>query len=168
MTTQDLSFDLPPGRFRIGGQFRSRVNPVTASVRFVKDDVPGNLADPDEPVPVKADLNIFPQGSNFRGNLASKKSGLARQVPIEVEKMINRKWYESRSPSNPILFIDNVNVADKPMGIRTVAECLRYGVEEPGQIQVVRVLPSNYVARGSFESFVDRIRLSLVRFAYPV
>src|ERR1700741_713829 len=70
--------------------------------------------------------------------------------------------------SRVVTFAKHDRVAANPFGLGIVGKVTHHCVECAGQINIVAVDERENVARGFFETFVDRVYLPAIFFTYPV
>src|SRR4029079_8545768 len=70
--------------------------------------------------------------------------------------------------SRVVTFAEHDRVAANPFAFGIVGKVTHHCVECAGQINIVAVDERENVARGFFETFVDRVYLSTIFFTYPI
>src|SRR5688500_11243632 len=93
--------------------------------------------------------------------------GLRRQV--RPAKAMRRRLRDFRTDdSRFVTFTKHNRVAADPLAFRMLGEVVHYGRKRSGKIEIVAVEKGEDVASCSFESFINRMDLAAILFAYPV
>src|SRR5205807_6752151 len=59
-------------------------------------------------------------------------------------------------------------IAAEPLAIRMLLEIINYSIERARQIKIVAIDISEYVARRSCQTFIDRVHLPAILITFPV